>query len=171
MRSQRGYTLVEILIVVGLIAVTIGVSVPVFLQSNALNDVWTSAERLGGLIRQTRLKAISRNATYEVRFNCPSAGSARGLIMTGDVGVDDAAGRCSTTTDGDTDVVVMPVGVTLDLDGATGLQVTGRGDFTAEGVGVSIPHTLSVSQGSGIRSLRDSITGQITFIDGPLEEE
>ena len=167
MRSEKGYTLFEVLIVVGLIGVLSAVAVPVFLSSNALNALWTSSERMGGLIRQTRFRAISQNATYQLRFDCPNAGEMRALIMTGDPAVDDAADRCSANTEGDSEVVVLDTGVTFDPAAATGLQVTGRGVFTA--LGDAIPLTISVSHGSANRFLTVSATGQITFSDSAPE--
>lgn len=161
MRSERGYTLFEIIIVVALIGVVSGIALPVFLSSNAMNDLWTSSERLGALIRQTRLKAITQNTTYQVRFDCPAAGQARGLVMTGDPAIDDDAGRCSTNQTGDSDIVEMETGVAYDTGTATGLQVTGRGVFSA--IGDAIPLTISVTYGTSARYLTVSATGQITF--------
>ena len=157
----------EVLVVVGLIGVVSSIAVPVFLSSNALNALWTSSERMGGLIRQTRFRAISQNATYQLRFDCPNAGEMRALIMTGDPAVDDAGDRCSANTEGDSEVVVMDTGVTFDPAGATGLQVTGRGVFTA--IGDAIPLTIGVSHGSANRFLTVSATGQITFSDSAPE--
>jgi prepilin-type N-terminal cleavage/methylation domain-containing protein len=163
MRSERGYTLFEVLIVLGLIGVISGIALPVFLSSNAMNSLWTSSERLGGLIRQTRLRAISRNTTYELRFDCPSAGSVRGLILTGTPAIDDAANRCDLDQSGDTEIVYMNPGVEYDTNGVTGFTVTGRGVFTA--LGGAIPATLSVTYGANVRYLSVSATGQITFSD------
>src|SRR5436190_9073937 len=84
MRSDRGYTLFEVMITLGLIGVISAITIPVFLSSNMMNTLWTSSERVGALVRQTRLKAISQNTTYEVRFDCPNAGDVRGLVMSGD---------------------------------------------------------------------------------------
>ena len=161
MRSERGYTLIEVLITLGLIGVVTAISVPVFMESNARSKLWIGSERLGAAIRQTRLKAISQNATYRVAFDCPSAGQLRGLIMTGDPDVDDDAARCSQTLEGDTGTIDMPESITFDPDDATALQVTGRGVFTA--LGDSIPLTISVNYGSTVRTLTVSATGQITF--------
>lgn len=163
MRSERGYTLFEILIVLGLIGVISGIALPVFLSSNAMNSLWTSSERLGGLVRQTRLRAISRNTTYEVRFDCPSAGAARGLIITGDAAIDGDAARCDNDQEGDTEIVFMNPGVTYDTSGVTGFTVTGRGVFTA--LGGPIPATIQVSYGANNRFLTVSATGQISFTD------
>ena len=163
MRSERGYTLFEILIVLGLIGVISGIALPVFMSSNIMNSLWTSSERLGGLVRQTRLRAISRNTNYELRFDCPTPGDVRGLIITGDATIDTDPNRCSLNEDGDTDIVFMNPGVVYDAGGVTGFTVTGRGVFTA--LGGAIPATISVSYGTSARYLTVSATGQITFSD------
>ncbi len=161
MRSERGYTLVEVLIVVGLIGIVSGISVPVFMESNARSRLWSGSELLGATIRQARLRAISSNSNHRVMFDCPSAGEFRSLIMTGDPAVDDAADRCGQTLDGDSGTLEMPAGVAFDPDGATALEVTGRGVFTA--AGAAIPLTISVTHGAATRTLVVSATGQITF--------
>lgn len=167
MRSERGYTLFELMIVVGLIGVVTAISIPVFFSSNQLTDVWTSAERVGALIRQTRLKAISQNETYVIRFSCPAAGQLRALRITGDPAIDDFdvnPDRCTEAQTGDSEVVVMASGVVYATDAAIGLQITGRGVFTA--LGDSIPLIVSVtSSGPARRYLRVSATGQISFSD------
>lgn len=161
MRSERGYTLIEVLIVVGLIGIVSGISVPVFMESNARSRLWSGSELMGATIRQARLRAISSNANQRVVFDCPSAGDFRSLVMTGDPVVDDAAGRCSQTLDGDSGTLEMPLGVAFDTAGATALEVTGRGVFTA--TGAAIPLTISVTHGTVSRTLVVSLTGQITF--------
>lgn len=161
MRSELGFTLIEAVIVVGLIGVTAAIAVPVFMESNARNRLWTASEQIGSTIRQTRLLAISQNTTYRVTFDCPSTGSLRSLIMTGDPAVDDAANRCDQTLEGDSGIIEMPLSVTYDPALATALQVSGRGIFTA--LGESIPLTISVQYGTATRTLTVSATGQITF--------
>jgi Tfp pilus assembly protein FimT len=173
MRSERGYTIFELLIVVGLIGVITAISIPVFFSSNQLTDLWTSAERVGALVRQTRLKAISQNTTYLIRFSCPAAGQLRALVVTGDPTIDDFTvnpDRCSETQTGDSEVVTMATGVNYTTDAATGLQITGRGLFSAPGD--SIPLIISLGAGGSARYLTVSLTGQITFSDiDPHEEE
>lgn len=163
MRSEHGYTLVEILVVVGLIGVVSAISVPVFIESNSRNALWTGAEQIGGAIRSARFKAISQNTPYRVAFNCPAANELRALIMTGDPAVDDDEDRCSQTLEGDSGAIELPTGVTYDAEEATALQVTGRGNFTA--AGGAIPLTITVTHGSATRTLTVSATGQITFTD------
>ena len=163
MRSERGFTLFELMVVMALIGVISAIALPVFLSSNQLNDLWTSSERLGALIRQTRLKAITQNTTYEVRFSCPGLNQARGLVMTGDPDVDNAENRCDISLTGDSAIMELETGVAFDTGDATGLSVTGRGVFTA--VGTAIPLTIQVTYGSAERYLTVSATGQITFTD------
>lgn len=161
MRSERGFTLLETIVVVGLIGVTAAIAVPVFIESNSRNRLWTGSEQIGSTIRQTRLLAISQNTSYRVAFDCPSAGNLRRLIITGDPLVDDDADRCGQTIEGDSGTIEMPPSVTYDPEAATALQVSGRGIFTA--LGESIPLTISVQYGTATRTLTVSATGQVTF--------
>ena len=163
MRSERGYTLIEVLITLGLIGIVSAISVPVFIESNARGALWSGSEQVGASIRSARLKAISQNTAHRVTFNCPAANELRILVMTGDPAVDDDAGRCSQTVDGDSGTIQLPVGVAYDVDAATSLQVTGRGIFTANGG--AIPLTITVTHGAATRTLTVSGTGQITFTD------
>lgn len=161
--STRGFTLVEVLMALALIGIVSAIAVPVFIESSARNSLWNASERIGANIRETRLKAITQNTTYRIVFNCPTVGSLRGLIMTGDPVVDDAADRCNQTLEGDSAAVEMPPSVTYDPDGATALQVSGRGVFTA--IGGAVPLVVSVNYGATVRTLTVSTTGQITFSD------
>jgi prepilin-type N-terminal cleavage/methylation domain-containing protein len=161
-RFERGYTIIELLVVLGMITILAGVSVPVFIESSARNRVWTGAELIGANIRQARLKAISRNATFRVQFDCPRVGSLRVLAVTGEPLVDEAADRCDTflLAEGDSGELVMPQGVTFGAAVPT-LEVNGRGLFTA--IGGAVPQTITITNGSMIRIVRVSAAGQISF--------
>ena len=161
MLQQRGYSLIELLIGLGIVGVMSAIALPLILESSRRSDLWTGSERMGALIRQTRLKAISQNRSYRVRFDCPAANQARGLVLTGVAAVDNAANRCNATINGDSEIVQMPMGVTVDPNAATELQVTPRGVFTA--VGDAIPLTITMGYGTAIRTVTVSATGQITF--------
>jgi len=163
MRSERGYTLIEVLITLGLIGIVTAISVPVFMESNERSNLWSGSEQIGAAIRQTRLKAISTNNTFRVAFACPAANELRSLILTGDPAVDDDPGRCSDTLDGDSGVIELPTGVAYSVGATTSLQVTGRGVFSANGG--AIPSVITVTHGGSTRTLTVSGTGQITFTD------
>jgi prepilin-type N-terminal cleavage/methylation domain-containing protein len=166
MRSERGYTLFEVLIVVALIGILTAVSVPVFLESNARSNLWTGAEQLGSAVRSGRLKAISSNTPYRIVFNCPAANEVRVLVLTGDADDDNPAelgARCGQTFEGDSGTIELPTGVAYDAGLTEAIEVNGRGSFTA--IGGGMPLTITVTQGGATRTLTVSLTGQITFTD------
>ena len=82
--SARGFTLIELMITMALIGILAAIGLPVMSSSIERNRVWTGSELVGSQIRQARLKAISRNQRFRVRFDCPVAGQLRVLVVTGD---------------------------------------------------------------------------------------
>jgi prepilin-type N-terminal cleavage/methylation domain-containing protein len=165
MRSERGYTLFEVLIVVGLIGIVSAISVPVFIESNARNSLWTGAEQVGATIRSARFKAISQNTPHRVVFNCPNANELRTIAFQDDPDIDDldTATRCAQNHPGDSGIIELPAGVAYDAEGALYLEVNGRGIFSAEGA--AIPLTVTVTHGGATRLMAVSGTGQVTFTD------
>ena len=163
MRSERGYSLIEVVIVVGLIGIVTAISVPVFIESNARSSLWTGAEQIGATIRSARFKAISQNTNYRVVFNCPNANELRSLVMGISADDDDLPARCGETHPGDSGIIELPGGVAYDAADATYLEVSGRGIFTA--AGGAIPLIITVTHGAPTRTLTVSGTGQVTFAD------
>jgi len=160
MQSSRGFTLFELLIGVALIATLSAIGLPVMNEAINRNRVWTGSEMVGAQIRQARLRAISRNTIFRVRFNCPAANQMRVLVVTGDPLIDNAADRCDLMQDLDGGLVPMPSGVTFGV--VPTLEVNGRGVFSA--AGGALPMTVNVSFGdTRIRALSVTATGLITF--------
>jgi len=159
MRSDRGFTLMELLIAAGLAGILMAIALPVVMTSEARNGIWTGSEVVGAQIRQARLQAISRNTRYRVRFNCPAAGNLRVLVVTGTPAIDDAANRCTTYQQLDSGIISMPANVTFGTPPT--LEVNGRGVYAAPGF--AIPQTITVTNGTFSRNLTVSATGQIAF--------
>jgi prepilin-type N-terminal cleavage/methylation domain-containing protein len=160
MRSDHGFTMIEILVVMALIGILSAIAIPTLMTGTARNSVWTASEQIGSQIRQARLKAISRNRSFRVRFDCPAVGQYRVLVVTGDATIDGAADRCDDTQEFDSGVYAMPSNVTY-TDPPPLLEVNPRGIFTSTG---GIPTTITVTHGDGSsRSLNMSATGQIAF--------
>ena len=158
MRSNRGFSMIELIVVMGMISVLGAMALPVMFDSNNRNAVWTASEQIGSQVRQARLQAITRNMTFQVRFNCPVAGQYRMLMV--DANINDAD-RCTQYRNFDSGVFRMPANVTYG--NPPGLQVNGRGQYSIVGVG-ALPLTVSVTHANGhSRNMTISITGQITF--------
>ncbi len=144
--------------VAGLIGVLAAMAIPSLLESTRRNAIWTASEGIGTQIRQARLKAISRNRSFRIRFDCPVAGQFRVLEVTGDSTIDTATTRCSMYQTHDSGVFIMPENVTYGS--APLLTVNSRGVFSSSG---SIPATITVTNGTSSRALSVSATGQINF--------
>jgi type IV fimbrial biogenesis protein FimT len=153
MRSEYGFTMFELLIVMALIAIFSAMGIPTLQESTRRNSVWSASELIGSQIRQARLKAISRNMSFQVRFNCPAAGQFRVLQVTGTI---NDANRCTTQLTYDSGVMAMPSSVTFGTPAS--LTVNSRGLFSTAAT-ITVTHSTSASS----RTLTMSPTGQITF--------
>jgi type II secretory pathway pseudopilin PulG len=164
MQSSRGFSLLELLVMVGIIGVVSAISIPYLSGSTSRNAVWTTSEQIGSQIRQARLKAITRNTRFRVRFNCPAAGQYRVLVVTGVAAQDDAADRCDQTYQHDSGVYTVPRNITYTA-ALPVLEVNGRGMYSLIGVGV-LPLPITVTHTGDVvisRRLTVSPTGQINF--------
>ena len=158
MQSSRGFTLIELLIVVGMIGVIAAMGLPVLFDSTNRNAVWTASEQIASQVRQARLKAISRNTSFRVVFDCPGDRQYRVLVVDGNINDLD---RCLQTRTHDSGVYQMPANV--DFGVVPTLEVNGRGQYSLPGGGV-MPLSINVQYANThLRTFTVSITGQISF--------
>lgn len=75
MKTHRGFSLVELLIVVALIIVLASLSVPAFSSINRASALTASNQAVAGLLEQARQTAVTRNRPVEVRWYCYKAGT------------------------------------------------------------------------------------------------
>lgn len=159
MGSTRGFTIFELLIVMALIGIFAAMGIPTLQESTRRNALWTASETIGTQVRQARLKAISRNRSFRIRFDCPSARQFRVLEVTGNSTIDNATNRCSLYQTHDSGIYAMPTSVTYGTPPV--LTVNSRGIYSASSG--SIPATITVTNGSSSRAVEVSATGQINF--------
>lgn len=158
--NQRGFTLLEILVVMGVAGVLAAVALPGMLAALERNRVITGTDLLASQLRQARLAAITRNTAFVVRFDCPATGAVRVLAWTGNAAVDDAGNRCSLNQPNDGSPVYLPTGVTVNDGAPAAIRVNARGLYSIQDGG-PLPLNLSVSYGSISRTLVITEAGHV----------
>lgn len=138
--GAAGYTLVEVLMVSGVMAIIAGMAVPAIaagMRRYALNN---AAQQVASVIRSARYTAVAKNTDVRVRFNCPAANQYRVVEVTGVTAIDTATDRCSATSypypdantaaapNVDGPVLVLPAGT--ELDDFDNLQIDTEGRVT-----------------------------------------
>lgn len=156
--TARGFSLIELLVTLGLVGVMSAVAIPSLTTSNSRTRLYTATELIQVQLRSARVAAITRNRPVRVAFNCPVAGAVRMLTVTGNAVVDDAANRCTTNQPNDGAAVYLPAKVTLGT--IPRLEFSGRGIVTAQGAAVPISFTLSY--GYDTRTVVVTAIGRIT---------
>jgi prepilin-type N-terminal cleavage/methylation domain-containing protein len=113
MRRTAGFTLIEILIVVALIAVLAGATAPAVTTAMEQYNVNSAGQQVVSTIRAARFQAVARNQTLQVRFNYPAAGQYQVV---------------DTALNAVGEVQRLPDGITFG--GFTNLQITTTGRVT-----------------------------------------
>jgi prepilin-type N-terminal cleavage/methylation domain-containing protein len=161
MRNQRGFTLMEVVVVMGVVGLLAAVALPGMQVAAERNKIFTSADLVAAQLREARLAAITRNARFRVRFDCPAPGAMRMLAVTGNAAIDNALDRCSTPQDNDGPAVYMAQEVSFGVgDGVPPtLEFNGRGQVTA--IGANMPQTISLTYGEISRNVIVTATGRV----------
>ncbi|HVJ17255.1 MAG TPA: prepilin-type N-terminal cleavage/methylation domain-containing protein [Polyangiaceae bacterium] len=68
-RQQRGFTLIELMVVVVIIAVLAAISVPLFVAKMRERRAQQTALQLAGLYREARMRALGRGASVRVFYD------------------------------------------------------------------------------------------------------
>lgn len=71
-RIKSGFTILESIVVLGIIAVIMGMSIPLFSRFNQGSSIDAASHNIAGILRTSRSFAISRNSNYTVNFDSTS---------------------------------------------------------------------------------------------------
>ena len=72
--GSSGFTFIELLIVVALVAVLAGISAPTVAAGMERYEILSAGQQIVSTIRTARLQAVSKNMVLRVRFNFPADG-------------------------------------------------------------------------------------------------
>ena len=136
---HEGFSLVEIMIVVALVATMAAMTVPSVQGAIARYDLLTSGQQVVSTIRAARIQAVSRNQILKVRFDFPAAGQYQVVDA-----VDAAVGLPQT------------LGAQITFGAFTDVQFTTAGRLAA-------PVVITVTNGTAAqdRTINVSASGQV----------
>lgn len=73
--SQRGFSLIEVLTIIGIVSIIAGISIPSFSGWIDSNHLKNAANELVSSLQTARMKAINQNANCVISFNLAQPGS------------------------------------------------------------------------------------------------
>ena len=152
MRSTiAGFTLIETLVVVALVAVVAGISAPVVAGGMARYNLTSAAQQVASTIRSARFQAVGRNARIQIVFNAGSRQYSRQVW-------DGAAWQAVTLAgNAGADVATLPAGISFGAGLPANVEFGTDGRATAAAV-------VTVTDGNGSnRTITLATSGRVTL--------
>jgi type IV fimbrial biogenesis protein FimT len=141
---NHGFSLIEMLIVVALIAVLAGIAVPATVGAMGRYALVTASQQVVSTIRTARVQAVGKNRVARVRFDFPAAGQYQVLDS-----ADAPLGSVQTLTNGATFGAIS---------GAVEFDTSGRATHVGGG---PAPVTIVVGNGTQNRTITISASGRV----------
>jgi len=100
-RSERGFTLIDLIAVMALIGIISAIGIPSMLAARDRIRLGQAAREVEREIQSAKSRAVAKSRPMRLRFNCPAAGQYRAVELLGTatapIAADAAANRCSGT--------------------------------------------------------------------------
>ena len=169
MRNSRGFTVVEVLLVLTIAAVLASFSIPMAMSAMQAYRLNGATREVSNQISAMRLEAVSKNRRMRLRLNCPAAGMYRVVEWTTNAGIDNDANRClpanypypdtdpAAAPNADLALRYLPQGITFDA--VQEIEVSTLGRVTA--ITGALPAVIEVTDGTTTRQVRITAAGQV----------
>jgi prepilin-type N-terminal cleavage/methylation domain-containing protein len=142
-QAQRGFTLIDMLVVVALVGIILAMAVPGITGSLDRMRLGQTAREVERELQGAKSRAVSKGRTIRVRFNCPGPGEYRAVEILGSpkapVAADNAGNRCDPVAypfpAADNDPITRPNldGPVRRLDSAVQFGLMPRVEFRPDG--------------------------------------
>jgi len=93
-----GSSLVELLMTLMLASTLTAMAIAPIGSAMQRYTMTTASQTVAAEVRAARLKAVAKNRTMRVRFDCPGPGQFRVVEVVGNAAIDDDPNRCSEAT-------------------------------------------------------------------------
>jgi type IV fimbrial biogenesis protein FimT len=179
MVSHKGFTLIELMVVLLIASILLGVAIPSFVDMSVRNRLVTTSNDFVSTINLARSESIRRSATVTVcgsddGANCDADAWSSGWIVFADVngdGVKDPADTIVRAHEG------LGNGYTLNADPAFASSITYGADGSADGTGVfAVCHDDELDGARAVivtplrpRVIRDTDNNRIPNIDADTD--
>lgn len=160
MKNISGFTLVELLVTLALVAILVTVGVPSFLTTIQNNRVTTQANNFVSAINLARSEAVKTGAIAHVEALSPTVGNEYGagwrvwVDLNGNAALDLAA----TPPEEVREFAALDGGAVLNSGGPTDLQFLSSGGLNSAAVSLSL--SIPNCAGDQIRTIAIALTGR-----------
>lgn len=144
-RTRNGYTLIEMLVVLGIILLVLGMGAPFFHNFSGGSSLKIAAREVGTVLRTARSYAMSRNENYEAFFD--AATNTYSIRRSSD----------GTTMDR---VYLLPSGVTFAASAT--IRFTANGGIASD-CPTNPPNVTVTSKGVNKQVTVETATGAVTI--------
>jgi prepilin-type N-terminal cleavage/methylation domain-containing protein len=176
-REQRGFSLVDMLVVVAIVGIVSGIAIPPMMTAADRMRLGQAAREVERELQTAKSRAVGKGRPIRIRFNCPVAGQYRIVELIGSAAVpvaaDTAADRCSPTVypypAGDANPSTRPNldGPVRFLDATVALTLFPTVEFWSDGTahydtGAGSPWPMIPVAGISVSMTRKGVTSNIT---------